>query len=152
MFLTLVTHRRLPHLVNPNVRLAFSRAVEHVRVAHPLQTIAFAVMPDHCHLLWMLPVDDPDFSVRVRLIKHYVSRQERLPHPIWQPRFWDHLIRDESDFCRHLDYIHFNPVKHGLVRSALEWRDSSFSRWVERGCYPTDWGSTVVGDGQNYGE
>lgn len=140
VFLTLVTHQRQPLLLQPLVRTALRAASTHVAVRHPFKVVAFVVLPDHCHLLWRLPTDDGDFSRRVRLIKHHTARQQGLPKPLWQARFWDHLIRDEEDFRRHLDYIHFNPVKHGHATRAVDWIDSSFQRFVERGLYDADCG------------
>jgi len=140
VFLTLVTLRRAPLLQDANVRSALRSAVAHVAARHPFRTLAFVVLPDHCHLLWQLPEHDGDFSLRVRLLKHHMSRRKELSSPIWQKRFWEHLIRDEDDLRRHLDYIHYNPVKHGHVRMAREWADSSFQHFVERGAYAKDWG------------
>ncbi|MBI2883111.1 MAG: transposase, partial [Candidatus Methylomirabilis oxyfera] len=100
---------------------------------------------------WHLPPDDDDFPTRWRLIKAQFSRRldvgERISQSrqrkgergIWQRRYWEHLIRDEGDYQRHVDYIHFNPVKHGYVQSVKEWPYSSFHRWVKRGIYPADW-------------
>jgi putative transposase len=98
-----------------------------------------------------LPSDDDDFPTRWRLIKarfshgidrgeHIsVSRQRKGERGLWQRRYWEHVIRGERDYQRHLDYIHFNPVKHGYVRSAKDWPYPSFCRWVRRGVYPADW-------------
>ncbi len=140
VFLTLVTHRRQPVLAHPSARTALRDAMKHVAARHPFKLAAFVVLPDHCHLLWHLPEDDGDFSRRVRLIKHHMARQAGLSNPLWQARFWDHLIRDETDFIRHLDYIHYNPVKHGHVERAWDWPDSSFRHFVTRGRYEPDWG------------
>jgi putative transposase len=140
VFLTLVTRDRLPRLQEAAVRTALRDAVSHVRQRHAFTILAHVVLPDHCHLLWRLPEDDGDFSLRVRLIKHHMARQPDVPAGLWQGRFWDHLIRDEADLQRHLDYIHFNPVKHGYVATAAEWPDSSFAAFVTRGMYAKDWG------------
>jgi len=125
-----------------------------VQLRKPYRIDAIVVLPDHLHCLWTLPPDDADFSSRCWAIKSGVSRRmaqgERLSETrqrkgergIWQRRFWEHLIRDERDFERHADYIHYNPVKHGHVRRALDWPHSSFHRYVERGIYPSDWGGT----------
>ena len=140
VFLTLVTHRRAACLCEDPVRLALSRAAAHVRARHPFHTVAYVVLPDHCHLLWQLPDDAADYSLRVRLIKHHMARQPGLPNPLWQKRFWEHQIRDEGDMQMHMDYIHFNPVRHGYVGKAREWPDSSFHHHVERGRYDREWG------------
>jgi putative transposase len=103
-------------------------------------------------MLWVLPEHDGDFSRRVRLIKHHMARQPGLVHPIWQARFWEHLIRDESDLHRHLDYIHYNPVKHGYVANVADWQDSSFAHLVQRGWYDAKWGSSPLDDKHEFGE
>ena len=117
------------------------------------------VLPDHIHALWTLPPDDADFSLRWQLIKR--SFTERLleqgvldtrarmgrrsgERSVWQRRFWEHTIRDEDDFSRCLDYVHWNPVKHGLVERVADYRWSSFARFVELGEYTPDWGTGEV--------
>ena len=121
----------------------------------PFETIAICVLPDHLHAIWALPADDADFSRRWSLIKHNfscglaanpdASRSKRVKREkgIWQRRFWEHAIRNDTDFARHVDYIHFNPVKHGLVTRACDWPHSSFHRYVARGFLPVDWGGDV---------
>jgi len=120
---------------------------------HPVQVDAIVVLPDHLHCLWKLPPGDTDFPRRWRLIKARfaaqvaddvlpnASRRRRGERGVWQRRYWEHLIRDDADHARHLDYIHFNPVKHGHAASARDWPYSSFHRWVARGVYTEDWGS-----------
>jgi len=152
VFLTLVTRSRASVLVEPRVRDVFRSAITHVAQRHPFRTVAYAVMPDHCHLLWRMPLDDGDFSRRVRLLKHFMTRQQGVPRPLWQARFWDHMIRDESDFVRHLDYIHFNPVKHGHCAAAAEWPDSSYGHYVRKGWYAPDWGVASAQDARQFGE
>lgn len=114
------------------------------------------LLPDHFHCLWTLPPEDSDFSMRMRLIKrfvtkHYktkldipwqvsVSRQKRQEGNLWQRRFWEHWIRDEEDFAKHCDYIHYNPVKHGLCDAPKNWQFSTFGRFVAQGIYSLDWG------------
>jgi len=123
-----------------------------VRQRRPFQIDAMVVLPDHLHALWTLPPDDADFSTRWRLIKTAFARQmpatERLSavrqrrgeRGVWQRRFWEHAIRDEQDYARHVDYIHFNPVKHGHATRVRDWPHSSFHRFVSDGYYPPDWG------------
>lgn len=123
-----------------------------VKEAHPFHMDAVVVLPDHLHCVWTLPEGDADYSTRWGLIKagfsrtlHHgerrsASRIKRGERGIWQRRFWEHRIRDEEDYARHVDYIHWNPVKHGYVQQAAEWPFSSFHRHVERGVYPVDWG------------
>jgi len=109
------------------------------------------VLPDHIHALWTLPDGDADYSSRWLAIKARFSRalvrdgvhlvrDHRGEYDLWQRRFWEHLFRDETDFARHVDYIHYNPVKHGLVASPREWRFSSIHRYVRLGIIPPDWG------------
>ena len=114
------------------------------------------VLPDHLHAIWVLPDDDYDFSVRWRLIKTAFSRSRpessardvsdsrlmKKEKGIWQRRFWEHMIRDEDDLNLHRDYIHYNPMKHGLAASPGLWKHSSFQKFVEEGLYPRDWGQS----------
>jgi putative transposase len=112
---------------------------------------AWVVLPDHLHCVWTLPSGDDDFSTRWRLIKTIFARSfaaderrsdARRRHQergIWQRRFWEHSIRDDSDFAAHVDYVHFNPVKHGYVAQVADWPYSTFKACVRRGFYPVDW-------------
>ena len=128
----------------------------------PFRIDGWVLLPDHLHAIWTLPDGDADFSNRWRLIKRHVThvcspdyrRPELLTQrrcakqygTLWQHRFWEHLIRDERDFRQHMDYLHANPVKHGLVNAAIDWQWSSFHRWVRHGVYLPDWaGSGVAG-------
>jgi len=135
---------------------ALRQAFIQVRRQHPFQIEAIVVLPDHLHCIWTLPPGDEGFSVRWGLIKSCFSRSieksERISESrlkrgergLWQRRFWDHLIRDEADHRAHLDYIHWNPVKHGLVSNVADWQYSSFHRFVERGLYPASWGAQSI--------
>jgi putative transposase len=125
-----------------------------VRERRPFETIAICILPDHIHAIWELPDGDADFSARWSLIKSGFSRglEERPRSPskivrrekgIWQRRYWEHVIRDEADLARHIDYVHFNPVKHGHVTRVADWRPSSFHRYVEQGLLPKDWGGDI---------
>lgn len=145
-FFTVVTHERQPLFADPAVverlRLAFRR----VMAERPFEIDAIAILPDHLHCLWRLPPGDADFSERWRQIKRFVSvgvaaeTNRRGEKAVWQRRYWEHLIRDEEDWRRHCDYIHYNPVKHGYVASPADWSHSSFSRAVGRGWYDQEWG------------
>lgn len=127
-----------------------------IRRRHPFRIDAMVVLPDHLHCLWTLPPGDTDFSTRWGLIKAQFSRSietgervsssriKRGERGLWQRRFWEHLIRDEGDRARHLEYIHWNPVKHGWTRRAVDWPHSSFHAYVRRGIYPADWGGENV--------
>ncbi|HUP92741.1 MAG TPA: transposase [Solimonas sp.] len=128
------------------------RCFERERLAHPFLTDAAVVLPDHRHCIWTLPPNDGDFSNRWRRIKAAFSaalpesehrsrsRLQRGERGIWQRRFWEHSIRDERDLAAHIDYIHFNPVKHGYADCAADWPLSSFNRYVEQSRLPADWG------------
>ncbi|MDP2853154.1 MAG: transposase [Smithellaceae bacterium] len=146
-FFTVVTHGRQGILNHPDVLERLRSAFRHVRTTRPFTIDAIVVLPDHLHCLWRLPLNDHDFSIRWRLIKHYVSTGIAAPinyrheKAFWQRRFWEHLIRNEEDWRRHMDYIHYNPVKHGYTKNVSEWPYSSFRRAVKDGLYAPDWGS-----------
>jgi putative transposase len=142
---------------------ALRGSVSRVRALYPFSIDAWVVLPDHLHAVWTLPEGDADFSTRWSLIKRgfsariakgeirSASRIAKGERGIWQRRFWEHTMRDETDFARHVDYIHFNPVKHGLVGDARDWPFSSYRRAVARGDYPTSWGKEDEAAGE-YGE
>jgi len=139
-------------------------AFDETRRRHPFTVDAMVVLPDHLHALWTMPEGDADFATRWRLIKSAFSRRlpldERISasraakgeRGIRQRRYWEHTIRNENDFARHVDYIHINPVKHGLVTRVRDWPHSTFHRMVERGIYPEDWAGDVSDDGAPFGE
>jgi len=156
-FFTLVTYRRRPILCDDAVRAALRTAFKRVGTRLPFQIDAIVLMPDHLHCIWTLPADDADFASRWSQIKHHVAftsrdmyggfamteaQRRRREAPIWQRKYWEHQIRDERDMEKHVDYIHYNPVKHGLAESAATWEHSSFRRYVADGVYPMDWGGT----------
>jgi putative transposase len=130
---------------------ALREAVRQVRRRAPFVIDAWVVLPDHMHCLWTLPAADADFPGRWRAIKVAFSKSMAKVEPqspvmarrgergIWQRRYWEHTIRDDRDFSAHMDYTHFNPVKHGLVGHPADWLHSSFRRCVTRGLYPADW-------------
>jgi putative transposase len=142
------------------LRMAFRET----RRRHPFTLDAIVVLPDHLHAVWTLPAGDADFATRWRLVKSAFSRGlvtgERISKSraakgergIWQRRYWEHTIRDESDFARHVDYIHINPVKHGLVAQVRDWPFSSFHRMAEVGVYPEDWAGDISDRGEDFGE
>lgn len=119
-------------------------AVRKTRVDRPFGIDAFVVMPEHLHCVWRLPAGDADYSSRWREIKKRCTRglAAEVLGKVWQRRFWEHAIRDEADWRRHLDYIHYNPVKHGHVERPSEWPWSSFRACVARGWYALDWGAS----------
>ena len=122
------------------------------KAKHPFKIDAMVVLPEHLHCIWTLPPDDSDFSIRWRVIKAAFSRgvakassvnerqHRRRERGIWQRRYWEHLICDDNDFARHVDYIHFNPVKHGYANRASDWPYSSIHRYIRSGDVDADWG------------
>jgi putative transposase len=148
-FFTVVTHRRQPLLAEPSHIERLREGFRRTMAKYPFSIEAIVVLPDHLHSLWRLPDGDADFSLRWRLIKHHVAtgipaptnpRGEKL---VWQRRFWEHAIRDEDDWRRHVDYVHYNPVKHGYVSRPEDWPWSSFARAQRRGWYPSGWGHSA---------
>lgn len=139
-------------------------AIRETRKRHPFAIDAIVVLPDHLHTVWTMPEGDSNFAMRWRLIKSTFSRNleagERISasraakgeRGIWQRRYWEHTIRDEADFSRHVDYVHINPVKHGFAKRVCDWAPSSFHRFVELGLYPIDWAGDLSGDGREFGE
>jgi putative transposase len=131
------------------LRDAFRRTL----AQHPVRVDAIVVLPDHLHCLWQLPPGDAAYPLRWRSIKARfaeqvtddvspnASRLRKGERGVWQRRYWEHRIRDDADYARHLNYIHYNPVKHGHVAMARDWPYSSFRRWVARGMYAEDWGA-----------
>ena len=154
-FFTLITHRRRPILTLPDNVTRLRESFSHVQVSHPFVLDGIVILPEHIHCLMRLPEGDEDFSRRWSLIKRHfsigcvgvpeadtASRRDKREKGVWQRRFWEHLIRDEEDWRRHMDYIHYNPVKHGHVGAPGEWSHSSFARSVEKGWYSSDWGAS----------
>lgn len=135
-----------------------------VRSKQPFETQAICILPDHIHALWSLPPGDANFAARWAAIKANFSRGlpasvsrsaskvNKREKGIWQRRYWEHAIRDDADFERHVDYIHYNPVKHSLVSRVIDWPHSSFHRYVESGILPADWGGDVSEIGGLFGE
>jgi putative transposase len=134
-----------------------------IQPRRPFETIAVCILPDHIHAVWALPEGDADFSTRWSLIKSGFSRGldpssrsaskvAKREKGIWQRRYWEHAIRDDADLQRHVDYIHFNPVKHGQVTRVADWPHSSFHRYVERGLLAADWGGDMRDIQGSFGE
>lgn len=123
------------------------------KLRYPFHIDAIVILPDHLHTIWSLPCDDTNYSTRWQLLKSLftrklnkqgvsLSRNTKGEYNIWQRRFWEHTLRDETDLKRHIDYTHFNPVKHGWVDHVKDWPYSSFHRYVENGWLDADWGTT----------
>jgi putative transposase len=140
------------------------RVYREVQQSRPFETVAICILPDHLHTLWSLPEGDADFPTRWSLIKSGFSRGldpararttskvAKREKGIWQRRYWEHAIRDDADFERHVDYIHFNPVKHGHVARVCDWPHSSFHRYVESGLLAADWGGDAQDIQGSFGE
>jgi putative transposase len=162
-FFTLVAYHRRPILCTDVIRRSLRIAIENLRKTRPFSIDACVLLPDHLHCIWTLPEGDCDFSTRWSLIKRSVSyfssdaaldpgirnasSRKHRESTIWQRRFWEHQIRDELDFERHADYIHFNPVRHGHVARVADWPYSTFHRYVRSGMYAADWGGGPDIDG-----
>ena len=157
-FFTVVTEQRRPLLASADAVEILRASFRAVRSTRPFEVDAIVVLPDHLHCIWTLPPGDADFATRWRLIKTWFTkhcdpavraepnyaRTAKREQAIWQQRYWEHVLRDEGDVIRHVEYIHFNPVKHGLVSSAMAWPYSSFRRYVDAGLYPADWGQGAM--------
>jgi len=167
-FFTVVTYRRQQFLCDNDGRTALRDGINKARERYPFTIDAWVLLPDHLHCIWTLPDGDADFGSRWAAIKRYVSKncprlklddrlneskRKRKESTVWQRRFWEHMIRDERDYEMHLNYIHYNPVRHGIVKHVKDWPYSTFHRYVENNAYPPDWGGMVDEyDGKAFGE
>jgi putative transposase len=157
-FFTVVTFQRRKLFAHPENVDLLSRVIDDVRKRHPFITIAQVVLPDHIHTIWELPEGDHDYPTRWRLIKTEFTKQlpKELDTPlptsritkkertIWQRRYWEHTIRDDLDLDHHIDYIHFNPVRHHLAKYPHEWKNSTFQRFVDEDYYPLNWATENI--------
>ena len=153
-FFTVVTYRRTKLFDSASARRYLKQAIRQTQSKRPFEMIALCLLPDHLHCVWKLPDDDADFSTRWASIKGSFSKQYLREHCntiaatpsrqrkgevcLWQRRFWEHQIRDENDLKKHVDYIHYNPVKHGLVECVEDWPWSTYHRYVREGFYSSD--------------
>ncbi|MEM7067055.1 MAG: transposase [Cyanobacteria bacterium P01_B01_bin.77] len=167
VFLTWVTYHRAP-LFNKlhNINL-LRRAIQQTKREAPFEIVAAAVLPDHLHFIWTLPAEDSNYSKRVGQIKVLFaralrgrnatpmrlsrSRRKHRERDVWQRRFWEHTIRSEEELSAYLDYVHYNPVKHGLASCPHSWHHSSFNKWVAEGHYRSDWACQCKGKGFEVG-
>jgi putative transposase len=161
IFLTIVTYQRQPIFALPDNISILRLAMSKIMSERPFEINGAVILPDHLHFLWTLPSVDTDYSYRVSRLKVLFTRlfrgkkyqptnisSSRIKHresDVWQRRFWEHTIKNESDFEKHLEYIHYNPVKHGFVSCPHLWEYSSFQTWVKKGIYPIDWGCSCGG-------
>jgi len=156
-FLTLVTHNRHPLFHNSQNIDLLRNAFRQVKEKHPFTIDAIVILPDHLHCVLTFPDGDANYPQWIRMIKgnfsrslpsglspRVASRSAKGEREVWQRRYWEHLIRDETDFERHVDYIHYNPVKHGLAKVPKDWPWSSFHDYVSKGIFPADWGANEV--------
>ena len=154
--------RRL-RLLTENIGL-LRAAFRNTHLRHKFTIDAIVILPDHLHTIWTLPEGDGDFAVRWQLIKANfsrglpqvervsASRLRKRERGVWQRRYWEHTLRDDDDVARHVDYIHFNPVKHGHVEHVAAWPYSSFHRMVRLGFYPQNWAADPNGQEGGFGE
>lgn len=157
-FFTVVTYRRQPLFREEPARRLLGEIMREVAAVAPFQTVAAVLLWDHLRTVWTLPAGDHDYSGRWKKIKsrftsrHLAAGGGQLPvspsksrrrrRGVWQPRFWEHTIRDEQELEAYCDYIHYNPVKHGLAKRPWNWTWSTFRRFVAMGQYEQDWGCT----------
>ena len=156
-FFTVVTAERRPLFAQQKHVATLRSAFRAVQLQRPFTLEAAVVLPDHLHCVRSLPPGDGDFSTRWRLVKTWFTkhcdsglraeagnaRTAKGDSGLWQHRYWEHLLRDETDYRHHIEYIHFNPVKHGYVKAPIDWPYSSFRRYVQTGMYSADWGGDV---------
>ncbi len=155
-FFTLVTYHRQRILCLERSRKILRQTIYKVKKSYPFAIEAMVLLPDHLHCIWRLPEGDHDYSTRWGMIKSEFTKNTKswlaVPQPsdsrlkkregsIWQRRFWEHMIRDDRDFMYHCNYIHYNPVKHGLAAAPKDWPHSTFRWFVKNQIYPLDWGS-----------
>ena len=157
-FFTVVTLNRKKILLNTDLRSTLRLAINSVREKYDFKIDAWVMLPDHLHCIWTLPEGDSDYVKRWALIKRKVTqelsdaRSNKGEGIIWQRRYWEHKISCDNDYQKHMDYIHYNPVKHGVVKQVKDWRFSSFHRLVRDKVYPLDWGGSYQEQFCNYGE
>jgi putative transposase len=155
-FFTVVTFDRRPILTEDSARQLLRAAIAEVRADLPFEIAAWVLLPDHLHAVWTLPPCDSDYPrrwsrIKEKFTKTYLaaggqegtrnrSRRRHRERAVWQRRYWEHTVEDEADLAGCVDYVHWNPVKHGLVGRVRDWRWSTFHRFVQAGHYELDWG------------
>jgi putative transposase len=167
-FFTVVTYRRREILTERESRAILQETINTVKQRHPFTIDAWVLLPDHLHSIWTLPPGDKEYPKRWGMIKAGFSKQAkhlfhqeewmnetkiaRRESTIWQRRYWEHRIRNEEDYQRHMDYLHYNRVKHGLVNRVIDWPYSTFHRYMKQGVYPENWSGVVEFDDGVFGE
>lgn len=145
IFITTVVEQREPVFSKPTNVALLRQTLRNVKELHPFSMIAYVFLPDHLHIL-IRPTAASNYSKIMQSFKTNFTKEYRASLGIsgnmkfWQKRFWDHIIRDEDDLRKHIDYIHYNPVRHDLVARPEDWEHSSFLEWRRRGAYPEMWG------------
>ena len=148
VFITQVTANRLPIFDDPFAVELLLDTLRNAKVLHPFQMKAYAFLPDHFHMI-IQTIEPETVGTVMHSLKPVFTRVYRAAThadgaaPVWQERFWDHIIRNQSDFNSHVDYVHYNPVRHGYVAIPEAWPHSSFLEWQRRGYYEADWGHAV---------
>ncbi len=157
-FFTVVTEQRQPIFSDATQVEILREAFKRVKQNYAFTIDAMVALPDHLHCIWTLPESDNNYAIRWRLVKTWFTKHcnqdlrlvqnqtkaRRQEQALWQHRYWEHAIRDEDDFQHHVEYIHYNPVKHGYVASAVDWPYSSLQRYIKNGSVPADWGSSMI--------
>jgi putative transposase len=161
VFITQIVDQRKQIFTDESVIDLLKSTLRTVKLHHPFTMVGYVFMPDHFHLL-VKPGKDSNFCRMMQSLKANFTKAYKMklgitaPTKFWQKSYWDHVIRSDTDFERHLDYIHYNPVHHGYVNRPEEWRHSSFMQWRERGAYPPKWGwslpTSLPKSNGNFGE
>ncbi len=145
VFITQVVYRRIPVFGQEHIVELLRQNLVETKRHHPFVMLGYCLLPEHFHLM-LRPTGVSNFSAIMHSLKPNFTKDYKAclgvsgSMKFWQKGFWDHVIRDEDDFQRHLDYIHYNPVKHGLVQRPEDWPYSSYAIWQSRGTYPEQWG------------
>ena len=165
-FFTLVSYNRRRIFCEDDFLQAFKKSIKQVQQQYPFEIIAWVQLPDHIHCIWRMPTNDANYSMRWSQIKRLTtqacpryhlpiddlsrSKVKRNERGIWQRRFYEHEIKNEADFIRYMNYLHYNPIKHGLVKMVVHWPYSSFHRYVKQGSYAQDWGGSSMNFSENF--
>ena len=162
-FFTLNLQNRQQTLLTDHID-TLRNTINKVKHNHPFKLDALVILPEHLHILITLPRDDNNYAKRIMLIKTSFSRQlpkeenisksrkSKRKRGIWQRRYWEHQIRNDEDYENHINYIHYNPVKHGYVNNANEWQYSTIHQYIKQGVITQNWGSENIMLTQDYGE
>ena len=167
-FFTVITYRRRKILTEPESRAILRQVIKEVKQRYPFTIGAWILLPDHLHSIWTLPPGDNDYPKRWGMIKTRFTKQakslfhrqewmnetktQRRESTLWQRRYWEHRIRNEDNYRNHMDYLHYNPVKHRLVKRAVDWPHSTLHRYVKQGVYTKDWGGAIEPIEGEFGE